>query len=96
MVADAEKKCAQMLHEAEDAASAKTSNVDALVGEEQERLDAAKARHVAVPGRHGKALKRQLELIDELRRETPLTPSQPEEPERVHRFTPPVERRPPC
>ena len=41
MVADAEKKCAQMLHEAEDAASAKTNNVDALVGEEQERLDAA-------------------------------------------------------
>lgn len=38
-----------------------------------------------------KRLKRQLELIDELRRETPLTPSQPEEPERVHRFTPPVE-----
>ena len=38
MVADAEKKCAQMLHEAEDAASAKTNNVDALVGEEQERL----------------------------------------------------------
>ena len=35
-------------------------------------------------------LKRQLELIDELRRETPLTPSQPEEPERVHRFTPPA------
>ena len=32
-----------MLHEAEDAASAKTNNVDALVGEEQERLDAAKA-----------------------------------------------------
>ena len=91
MVADAEKKCAQMLHEAEDAASAKTNNVDALVGEEQERLDAAKAATSQFLDGMEKRLKRQLELIDELRRETPLTPSQPEEPERVHRFTPPVE-----
>lgn len=91
MVADAEKKCAQMLHEAEDAASAKTNNVDALVGEEQERLDAAKTATSQFLDGMEKRLKRQLELIDELRRETPLTPSQPEEPERVHRFTPPVE-----
>ena len=82
MVADAEKKCAQMLHEAEDAASAKTNNVDALVGEEQERLDAAKAATSQFLDGMEKRLKRQLELIDELRRETPLTPSQPEEPER--------------
>ena len=81
MVADAEKKCAQMLHEAEDAASAKTNNVDALVGEEQERLDAAKAATSQFLDGMEKRLKRQLELIDELRRETPLTPSQPEEPE---------------
>ena len=80
MVADAEKKCAQMLHEAEDAASAKTNNVDALVGEEQERLDAAKAATSQFLDGMEKRLKRQLELIDELRRETPLTPSQPEEP----------------
>ena len=79
MVADAEKKCAQMLHEAEDAASAKTNNVDALVGEEQERLDAAKAATSQFLDGMEKHLKRQLELIDELRRETPLTPSQPEE-----------------
>ena len=83
MVADAEKKCAQMLHEAEDAASAKTNNVDALVGEEQERLDAAKAATSQFLDGMEKRLKRQLELIDELRRETPLTPSQPEEPERA-------------
>ena len=94
MVADAEKKCAQMLHEAEDAASAKTNNVDALVGEEQERLDAAKTATSQFLDGMEKRLKRQLELIDELRRETPLTPSQPEEPERVHRFTPPVEQKP--
>ncbi len=81
MVADAEKKCAQMLHEAEDAASAKTNNVDALVGEEQERLDAAKAATSQFLDGMEKRLKRQLELIDELRRETPLTPSQPEEPQ---------------
>ena len=74
MVADAEKKCAQMLHEAEDAASAKTNNVDALVGEEQERLDAAKAATSQFLDGMEKRLKRQ-----------------PEEPERVHRFTPPVE-----
>ena len=75
MVADAEKKCAQMLHEAEDAASAKTNNVDALVGEEQERLDAAKTATSQFLDGMEKRLKRQLELIDELRRETPLTPS---------------------
>ena len=80
MVADAEKKCAQMLHEAEDAASAKTNNVDALVGEEQERLDAAKAATSQFLDGMEKRLKRQLELIDELRRETPLTPSQPQTP----------------
>lgn len=67
MVADAEKKCAQMLHEAEDAASAKTNNVDALVGEEQERLDAAKAATSQFLDGMEKRLKRQLELIDELR-----------------------------
>ena len=81
MVADAEKKCAQMLHEAEDAASAKTNNVDALVGEEQERLDAAKAATSQFLDGMEKRLKRQLELIDELRKETPLTHSQPEEPQ---------------
>lgn len=48
-------------------------------------------RHVAFLDGWEKRLKRQLELIDELRRETPLTPSQPESLERVHRFTPPVE-----
>ena len=80
MVADAEKKCAQMLHEAEDAASAKANNVDALVGEEQERLDAAKAATSQFLDGMEKRLKRQLELIDELRRETPLTPS-PVEPQ---------------
>ena len=89
----AQKTCDQMVADAEkkDAASAKTNNVDALVGEEQERLDAAKAATSQFLDGMEKRLKRQLELIDELRRETPLTPSQPEEPERVHRFTPPVE-----
>ena len=43
MVADAERKCAQMLHEAEETASAKTVDTDALIGQEEQRLQAAQA-----------------------------------------------------
>ena len=42
MVADAEKKCARMLREAEDTVSAKTKNLDQQANLEEERLAVAK------------------------------------------------------
>lgn len=69
MVADAERKCAQLLHEAEETASAKAQNVDARLGSEQDRLELAqKATAQFIDGME-KRLRRQLELLDELRRQ---------------------------
>ena len=68
MVAEAEKRCAKMLHDAEETASAKTSNLDAVIGSEEERLQAAKEATAAFISSMEKRLKRQLELLDELRK----------------------------
>lgn len=43
MLAEAERKCAKMLSDAESSAAAKSSTVDAVVAEETERLNRAKA-----------------------------------------------------
>lgn len=68
MVAEAEQKCKQLLHEAEETASAKAQNVDARLGSEQDRLKLAqKATAQFIDGME-KRLRRQLELLDELRR----------------------------
>ncbi len=69
MVAEAEKKCAKMLHDAEETAAAKAQNVDALVGGEQERLEAAKKATAQFLGGMEKRLRRQLELMEELRKQ---------------------------
>lgn len=69
MTVDAEKKCAKMLRDAEEAASAKAQNADAMIGSETERLEAAqKATAQFIDGME-RRLKRQLELLDELRRQ---------------------------
>lgn len=67
MLEETEKKCAKMLHEAEELAEAKAQNIDALVDGEKERLETAKL--AAAQFIHGieKRLKRQLELLEELR-----------------------------
>ncbi len=88
MVADAEKKCAKMLHEAQENANAKSKNVDLLVEDEQERLDAAKRATAQYLDTAEESLKKQLALLAKLREETPV--KQPE-PERVHQFAPPTE-----
>ena len=68
MVAEAEKRCAKMLRDAEETASAKTTNLDAVIGSEEERLQAAKEATAAFLNNMEKRLKRQLELLDELRK----------------------------
>lgn len=93
MIAAAEQKCTQMLRETEETVSARSQNVDAQVGAEQARLDAAKTATSQFLDGMEKRLKRQLELIDELRKEVPMEPSRPVE-ERVHRFTEPLEAQP--
>lgn len=83
MTADTEKQCAKMLREAEEAAKAKTDNLDALVGGEKERLEAAqKASRSFIDGME-RRLKRQIELLQELReKELPEPASEPSEPVR--------------
>ncbi len=78
MKAEAERKCAQMLREAEETASAKAQNVDERLGSEQDRLELAqKATAQFIDGME-KRLRRQLELLDELRRQE--LPEKPQEP----------------
>ena len=83
MTADTEKQCAKMLREAEEAAKAKTDNLDALVGGEKERLEAAqKASRSFIDGME-RRLKRQIELLQELReKELPAPAAKPSEPVR--------------
>ncbi len=82
MTAEAEKKCAKLLRDAEQAAEQKAQNADVLIGEEKERLDAAQAATAQFLDGMEKRLKRQLELMDELRRrELPKKAEKPEKPE---------------
>ena len=66
MIADAEKKCAKMLRDAEQTASKK--NVQPQIDAEEDRLQAAKKATGDFIDSMEKRLKRQLELLDELRR----------------------------
>lgn len=72
MRADAEQKCAQMLREAEESAGAKSRNTDEQVAAEQERLAEAQDASARFLDDMEKRLKRQLELLDELRRQERL------------------------
>lgn len=67
MIADAEKKCAQMLRETEDTVKSRPS-VQPQIDAEQERLQAAKDASREFIDAMEKRLKRQLELLDELRK----------------------------
>ncbi len=86
MTLDTEKKCAKMLREAEEAAVAKSQNVGALIEEEQERLDAAKAATKQFIDSMEKRLSRQLELLEELRTRELAEPQKKEEPRRPFDF----------
>lgn len=68
MVAEAEKKSARILRDAEAAAVSKTENMDARVEEEETRLETAKEATRKFMDGMEKRLKRQLELMDELRK----------------------------
>lgn len=67
MVAEAEKKCARLLHDAQETAAAKAENTDALLGTERERLEAARNATSQFIDSMERRLKRQLELLEELR-----------------------------
>lgn len=67
MIAEAEKKCAKMLLEAEQNVSNKSQNLQPQIDAEQERLQAAKDASKEFIDSIEKRLKRQLELLDEMR-----------------------------
>ncbi len=68
MLAETEKKCAAMLREAEQKASSRANNYDVKIEAEEERLMAAKEASRQFLDGMEKRLKRQLELIDEIRK----------------------------
>ena len=68
MVAETEKKCAKLLRDAEETASAKAENIDQQVGIEQDRLLAAQQASAQFIDSMEKRLRRQLELLEELRK----------------------------
>lgn len=76
MIAEAEKKCAKMLHDAEENATAKAQNVDAMVGAEKERLEAAQNATAQFIDGMEKRIRRQLELLEELRKKELPAPKQ--------------------
>lgn len=87
MTIDTEKKCAQMLRDAEQAAAEKTQNVGSLIEEEQERLEIAKDAASSFIDGMQKRLRRQIELLEELRTQELLDePEEEEEPRRAFDF----------
>ena len=87
MTIDTEKKCAQMLRDAEQAAAEKTQNVGSRIEEEQERLELAKDAASSFIDGMQKRLRRQIELLEELRTQELLDePEEEEEPRRAFDF----------
>lgn len=68
MIAETEKKCARLLHDAEETASKKAQNADVLIDNEKERLEAAQLATAKFIDGMEKRLNRQLELLEELRK----------------------------
>lgn len=67
MVAEAQRKCARLMNDAEAAAKSKASNLDAEVDSEQERLARAKAAAADFIDTIEAEVKRQLEALDHLK-----------------------------
>lgn len=80
MLAETEKKCARLLHEAEETAQSKAQNTDQRLGAEQERLEVAKQATAQFLDGMERRIRRQLELIDELRKEKELPKAAAPEP----------------
>lgn len=74
MVAEAEKKCAGLLRDAEAAAGSKSAELNERYDDEVARLESAKTATAQFLNGMEKRIRRQLELIDELRKhELPKT-----------------------
>ena len=69
MLEETERKCARMLREAEETAVAKAKNVGVRVEEENSRLEAAQRATAQFIDRMQSKLRRQLELLEQLRAE---------------------------
>lgn len=87
MIADAERKCAKLLRDAEQAAQSKSSNYLAQTEAEEERLKAAQQSCRDFFDAMEKRLKRQIELIGEIRDLQPdakheIPKAEPKQPER--------------
>ncbi len=82
MTLEAEKKCAAMLREAEQTVQEKTKGVEALALLEEERLQTAKLAVAQFIDGMERRLHRQIELLDELRKQEliPEAPAQEEAP----------------
>ena len=76
MTLEAEKKCAKMLRDAEDAAGAKARDAAQLIGEEEDRVEAARAASQAVIDEIAQKLEQQLALLEELRTKEMTAPKQ--------------------
>ncbi len=90
MTIETEKKCAQMLREAEEAASAKSQNVDLLIGEEQERLTAAQEASRSFLDAMEQRLREQIQLLQSLREKefsaSAPAPAEKQEPRKAFDF----------
>ncbi len=76
MTLDTEKKCAKMLREAEEAAGIKARDAAQLIGEEDARVEAARAAAQAVIDEVAQKLELQLTYLEELRTKDMSTPKQ--------------------
>ena len=68
MVAEAEKKCARLMSEAENAAQNKTANLDQVLSEEEERMNCAKQAALNFIDVIEKDVKGHLELLESLKK----------------------------
>ena len=85
MVAEAERKCARLVSEAQSEATAKAGNADELVAREQERLNNAKKTAKNFIAVVEQDIRGHLELLEKLKAED-LTEEEPQQPPRAKPF----------
>ena len=95
MVAEAERKCARLVSEAQSEASAKAGSADELVAMEQERLNNAKKTAKSFIAVVERDIRGHLELLEKLKAED-LTEQEPQQPPRAKPFDFEQEETPPA
>ena len=69
MVAEAEKKCARLMNEAENTAQTKSSNADEIVAQEEERVNNAKRTALSFIENLEQDIRGHLELLEKLKKQ---------------------------